>query len=94
MAAAVGYHHRTEAAQGDTQLVAAVAGANLVATAVGFGGGCRPLAEDDLMSRLEALGIPESELVYLLDNLGQEVGDLLTVVESPSGRNAGIGART
>jgi len=83
LVSAIFYHHRPEAAQGETQLLHWVTAANLIASAVGLGGGCAPLPEDDLVAQLQTLGVSTEAMLYLTGNLNQEVEELLTQIMQP-----------
>lgn len=84
LVAAVFYHHRPEAAQGDTQLLQSVVGANILAGAVGMGGGCRPPTEEELLTQLTTLDIPPEAVLELTGQLSVEVGDLLSMIIQPA----------
>ncbi len=78
LVSAIFYHHRPEAAQGEVRLLHWVAAANLIAGAVGLGGGCAALAEEDLLAELAALDLSSEAVLHLTGNLNQEFEELLT----------------
>ncbi len=83
LVAAVSYHHRPEAAQGETQLLQAVSAANVVASLVGLGGGGVMPAREDAQETLRELGVPSETVLRLTQSLNSKVEDLLTVIGTP-----------
>jgi HD-like signal output (HDOD) protein len=76
-------HHRPESAEADPELCRAVAGANLLACRLGFGGGTGPLSEEAFGEEISALGYEPEEIDPLLQQLPLDLDNILSLIGSP-----------
>jgi len=83
LVSAIYYHHRPEAAQGDIQLLHSVVAGNLIAAAVGMGGGSQPPSEDELLEQLAVMDLPTELVLELTTQLSKEVEELLSMLVQP-----------
>ncbi|MFO7653169.1 MAG: HDOD domain-containing protein [Candidatus Krumholzibacteriia bacterium] len=77
---AIACHHAPERAERQPEVASAVAAANLVALAGGFGGGLTEIPDDDVYVRLETLGVPADTAHALVERLPRDLENLLSML--------------
>lgn len=74
------YHHNPSKAEENTDLVRAVAAANLATCRLGYGGGTGPLEEADFWPAIEELQYDEDVILELLERLPADMNEMLGVI--------------